>query len=205
MSVEVRGYFPRVRSTPAEKPLEISMPRIDIPTRDEAHPDTRPILDGVNKLLGFVPNLHRLMSLNPNVLTGWAGLQGALSKTLDVKTRDAIAMAVSDANDCDYCLAAHGYIANVLAKISPDEIALNRQGGSANPKIAAAATFAKQLIETRGKVSDEQLAAVRDAGYSDGDVVAIIGLAAQFLMTNFMNNVADTAVDFPEIASVVAA
>lgn len=181
------------------------MSRIAIPTRDEAHPDARPTLDGVNKLLGFVPNLHRLMSLNPNVLAGWAGLQGALGKTLDVKTRDAIALAVSEANDCEYCLAAHSYIANNLVKISPEEIALNRKGGSSDPKRAAAATFALALIETRGKVSDAQFQAVRDAGFEDGDIVAIVGLTAQFLMTNFMNNVAGTAVDFPEIAAVEVA
>jgi uncharacterized peroxidase-related enzyme len=180
------------------------MTRIAIPTRDEAHPDARPTLDNVNKLLGFVPRLHRLMSLNPNVLAGWAGLQSSLAKTLDVKTRDAIALAVSEANGCDYCVAAHSYVATNFAKIAPDEIARNRKGQSSDPKRAAAATFAKALIETRGKVSDAEFHAVRDAGYADGEIVAIIGLTAQYLMTNFMNNAAGTAVDFPEAAHVTS-
>jgi uncharacterized peroxidase-related enzyme len=177
------------------------MSRIAIPTRDEAHPDTRPTLDNVNKLLGFVPNLHRLMSVNPNVLAGWASLQSSLAKTLDVKTRDAIALAVSEANGCDYCLAAHSYVATNFAKIAPEEIARNRMGHSADPKRAAAATFAKALIEARGKVSDGQFQAIRDAGYADDDIVAIIALTAQFLMTNFLNNAGGTAVDFPEIVA----
>jgi alkylhydroperoxidase family enzyme len=49
------------------------------------------------------------MSVSPNVLSGWLGLMSNLSKTLDVKTRDSIALAVSQANGCNYCLAAHSY------------------------------------------------------------------------------------------------
>jgi alkylhydroperoxidase family enzyme len=62
-------------------------------------------------MLGFVPNLQRLMSISPNALSGWASLMGSLAKTLDVKTRDGIALAVSEADGCDYCLAAHSFIA----------------------------------------------------------------------------------------------
>jgi uncharacterized peroxidase-related enzyme len=181
------------------------MTRIAIPTRDEAHPDARPTLDSVNRLLGFVPNLHRLMSINPNVLAGWAGLQAGQAKTLGVETRDAIALAVSDANGCDYCLAAHSYVATNFAKIAPEEIARNRRGESADAKRAAAATFARALVEARGKVTNAQFQAVRDAGYADDAIVAIIGLTAQFLMTNFMNNATETAVDFPEVAATAAA
>jgi AhpD family alkylhydroperoxidase len=76
---------------------------------------------------------------------------GSLAKTLDVKTRDGIALAVSEADGCDYCLAAHSYIATNLAKIAPDEIELNRKGRSADPKRQAAVAFAKAVIETRGR------------------------------------------------------
>jgi alkylhydroperoxidase/carboxymuconolactone decarboxylase family protein YurZ len=83
------------------------MSRIAIPGREDAPAESRAILDNVNRMLGFVPNLQRLMSISPNALTGWAALMGSLSKTLDVKTRDGIALAVSEADACDYCLAAH--------------------------------------------------------------------------------------------------
>src|ERR1700727_1980339 len=132
------------------------MSRIAIPGRDDAPAESQAILDNVNKMLGFVPNLQRLMSISPNALAGWAGLMGALSKTLDVKTRDGIALAVSEADGCNYCLAAHSYISTNLAKIPPDEITLNRAGRSSNPKRQAAIAFAKALIEKRGKVTDEE-------------------------------------------------
>ena len=72
------------------------MPRISIPKREDAPAASKPILDNVDKILGFVPNLHRLMSISPNALSGWATLMGSLAKTLDVKTRDGIALAVSE-------------------------------------------------------------------------------------------------------------
>ena len=78
----------------------------------------------------------------------------SLSKTLDVKTRDGIALAVSEANGCDDCLAAHNYVSTNLAKPPQEEIALNRQGRSGDPKRQAAIAFAKALIEARGGVSD---------------------------------------------------
>ena len=122
--------------------------------------ESKPILDNVDKMLGFVPNLQRLMSISPNALAGWATLMGSLAKTLDVKTRDGIALAVSEADGCDYCLAAHSFIAGNMAKVPADEIALNREGRSSDPKRQAALAFAKALIETHGKVSDAQFAAV---------------------------------------------
>jgi uncharacterized peroxidase-related enzyme len=175
------------------------MSRIAIPTLDQAHAEAKPVFDTVNKLLGFVPNLHRLMSLSPAVLNGWAGLMGQLSKTLDVKTRDGIALPVSKVNGCDYCLTAHTYVATNLAKSSPEELVCNIEGHSGDPKRDAAVHFAKKLIETRGKVSDADLAAVREAGFADPQIIEIVVLSVQFLFTNFMNNMADTDIDFPAV------
>ena len=117
------------------------MSRIAIPTRDDAPASLQPILDAVYKKLGFVPNLHRLMSISPDVLAGFVGLQSSLAKTLDIKTRDAIALAVPE-NGCGYCIAAHSYVATNFARMSPEDITLNRQGGSHDVKRAAATHFA---------------------------------------------------------------
>jgi uncharacterized peroxidase-related enzyme len=174
------------------------MSRIAVPTRDEAPAESQPILDEVGKQLGFVPNLHQLMALSPAALSGLVGLQGLLSKTLDLKIRDAISLAVSEVNACNYCLVAHSYRAARFTHLPPEEIALNRRGESSDPRRAAAG-FARNLVETRGRVRDSDLAAVRQAGFTDGQIIEIIALSAQFLMTNFMNNVADTEIDFPEI------
>lgn len=174
------------------------MNRIDFPaTADEAPATVQGVLAGLQKTLGFVPNLHRLMSLSPHVLAGWFGLMSHLGKTLDVKTRESIALATSQANGCDYCLAAHAYVASTFARMSAEEIALNRAGRSEDPRRAAAAVFAQRVIETQGQVTDEDLAAVRAAGYSDANIVEIVASTVQYLMTNFLNNVAKTVIDFP--------
>src|SRR6201990_1574181 len=176
------------------------MSRIKIPVREETPAASQPVLDKVEKMLGFVPNLQRLMSISPAALAGWAGLMGQLSTTLDLKTRDGIALAISEADGCNYCLAAHSYTARNLAKIDTDEIAINREGKSADPKRQAAITFAKRLIESAGKVSDEEFEAVRKAGWTDANIIEIIALTAQFVLTNFINNAVKTPIDFPVVA-----
>lgn len=87
----------------------------------------------------------------------------------------------------------------------PEEIALNQQGRSSDPKRQVAVAFAKALIEKRGKVTDEEFAAVKAAGRTDADIVEMIALPAQFLLTSFMNNAVQTPIDFPEVEPVKAA
>ena len=181
------------------------MSRIAIPTRDAAPAPSQPILDAVAKQLGSVPNLFRLAALSPAALQGYAGLSNALTKALDVRTRERIAIAVAQVNGCDYCLSAHTYLGLNLAKIDAAEIALNRKGASSDPKADAAVRFAAAIVQARGHVSDADLAAVRAAGYGDAQIVEIILLAAENVLTNLLNNVAETDIDFPLVRTAEAA
>jgi alkylhydroperoxidase family enzyme len=88
----------------------------------------------------------------------------------------------------------------MAGKMSREDIALACEGSSEDPRRAAAAQFAKRVIETRGNVDEQDLASVRDAGYDDKQIIEITALAAQFLLTNFLNNVAGTEPDFPSLA-----
>jgi uncharacterized peroxidase-related enzyme len=184
---------------------EISMSRISIPTKDDAPEATRPILDGIQKALGFVPNVFRLVANSPAALTAFTGLQGGLSKTLDVKTRERIALAVAEVNGCDYCLSAHTYLGLNLAKMSPEEIALNRKGASADAKANAAVRFAAKIAEARGHVDNDDITAVRSAGFSDAQIVEIVALVAENTFTNYLNEVAKTDIDFPSVPAADAA
>ena len=140
------------------------MSRITVPSRTDAPVAAQPLLDAVEKQLGVIPNLFRLVALSPAALQGFLGLSGALAKTLDVKTRERIALAVAQINGCDYCLSAHTYLGLNFAKIDNAEIALNRQGASAAPKANAAVAFAAKVNQARGHVTDADLAAVKAAG-----------------------------------------
>jgi uncharacterized peroxidase-related enzyme len=173
------------------------MSRIAIPNMAEAPPESHALLEAVTKRLGWTPNLFRLMAISPNTLSAFVALQGALARTLDIATIEAMGMAVSEGSRCEYCLQSHTFLGLRFAKLDAAELALNRQGSSRDPKRAAAVRFAKVVADTRGKVSDSDLADVRAAGFSDADIVAIACLVAQFLMTNFMNNIAQVELDFP--------
>lgn len=178
---------------------------IEVPAREQVSADAQATLNAVEKQLGFVPNLHRLMALSPAVLKGWLGLMSSLATTLDPKTRDGIAMVVSEANRCHYCLSAHAHVSRTFAGLSEDEINRNRQGLSEDPKRQAAIQFARSVIQLHGWVTEADINAVREAGYSDANVIEIVALVAQFSMTNFINNVADTPIDFDLVEPPAAA
>lgn len=181
------------------------MSRLLIPSRDKAPEGSKATLDAVHKQLGVVPNLFRLVGNSPAALTAFTSFQGALSKTLDVKTRERIALAVAQVNGCDYCLSAHTYLGLNLAKISPEEVALNRKGASGDAKANAAVGFAARVVKERGHVSDEDIAAVRAAGFSDAQIVEIVALVAENSFTNYLNEVAKTEIDFPVVHAAEAA
>lgn len=175
------------------------MSRITVPAREAVPAASQPMLDAVEKSLGVVPNLFRLIALSPAALEAYLGQNGALSKTLDVKTRERIALAVAQVNGCDYCLSAHSYLGLNLAKIDAAEIALNRSGRSGDPKAHAAVAFAAKVARERGRVSDTDIAQLRSAGYEDRQIVEIVALVAENVFTNFLNNVAQTEIDFPVV------
>jgi uncharacterized peroxidase-related enzyme len=175
------------------------MTRTTIPTRDQAPVDSQPTLEGFEKFFGFVPNLFAVIGKSPNALAAFKGLQIPLQKTLDAGMRERIALAVSEVNGCEYCIRAHGFIGTRFGKLDLEEMELNRHGKSGDPKAEAAVSFAKKVTETRGKVTDDDLAAVREAGWSDAQIIEIIALSVQFLYTNFVNNVFQTEIDFPVV------
>ena len=177
------------------------MSRLTIPVRDDVPEASKPILEAVNKALGVVPNMYRLFATSPAALTGLTSFDAANAKALDLKTRTGIALAVAQANRCGYCLSAHTYIGINLAKISLEEAKLNRQGKSANAKTAAAVRFAATVAKARGQVSDTDLADVRQAGFSDAQVVEIVSVTAENVLTNLINNVAQTDIDFPVVSA----
>jgi uncharacterized peroxidase-related enzyme len=180
------------------------MSRLAIPARHDVPEASKPILEAVLKQLGVVPNMFRLMAQSPAVLQGFAASNGALAKTLDVKTRERIALAVAQVNGCDYCLSAHTYLGLNLAKISAEEVALNRSGTSSDAKAGAAVKFAVTIVRERGHVSEADLQALRDAGFSEGQIVEIIAVTAENIFTNLLNIVADTDIDFPVVRAEAA-
>lgn len=180
------------------------MSRISIPAIQDLPADSQPLLDAVQAQLGVTPNLFRLVGISPNALEGLLGLSGALGRTLDVRTRERIALTVAQITGCDYCLSAHSYLALNLAGLDEAEVHANRQGHSNDPRADAIVRFARRVVETRGKVEDEAIASARAAGITDATIIEIVANVAINVFTNLINNVAQTEIDFPVVSAVAA-
>jgi uncharacterized peroxidase-related enzyme len=175
------------------------MSRIPTPASVEAAPQkSQPLLQGVQKQLGVVPNMFRAIGNSPAALEGYLGLSGALMKgALEPPTRERIALAMAEFDACDYCLSAHTYLGKTHSKLSDAEIAANRDGGSTDAKADAAVRFAIKVAETRGHPSDDDLQAVKQAGYTDAQVMEIVLHVALNTLTNYVNETVKTEIDWP--------
>lgn len=182
------------------------MSRIPTPANIAAAPEaSRGSLEAVNKMLGSVPNMFRIIANSPQALQGYLGLNGALvTGALDAKTRERIALAVAQVNGCSYCLAAHTYLGTNLARLSDAEIEANRRGTSEDQKAAVAVSFAVKLVSNRGKVAERDVAEVRAAGFSDAEIVEIVGHVAVNTLTNYINEALGTEIDFPTVDALAA-
>ena len=179
------------------------MSRLPIPASIDAAPAaSRALLEGVKKQLGVVPNMFRLVSNSPAALASYLGLSAALNKgTLPAATRERIALAVAEINGCNYCLSAHTYLGKNLAKLDDAEITANRNGASNDPKADAAVRFAVKVVREHGHVGEEDLRAVKAAGYDDAQVIEIVLHVALNTWTNYINEVAKTDIDFPVVTA----
>lgn len=177
---------------------------IALPT-DTATGKTKELFTAIEGKLGMVPNMMRTMGSSPAFLEGYLNLSGALSHgTLGAKTGELIALAVAEANACSYCLSAHTYIGGNLLKITEDAMISARSGRSDDPKIDAILGFAISVVTKRGIVDDADVAAVKAAGVTDGQIGEIIGHVALNILTNYLNNTANTEVDFPVVETFAA-
>jgi uncharacterized peroxidase-related enzyme len=158
-------------------------------------------LDGVKAKIGSVPNIFQTFAHSPAVLDFYMQGSGALGKTsISAQLRESIALSVAGLNGCDYCASAHTKIGEGTG-LSAEELAQNLNSQSGDAKIQAALDFAALLVTDRGNVNDNDVQAVKDAGYTEGEVLEITAVVAFNIFTNFFNHVADTDVDFPAVST----
>jgi uncharacterized peroxidase-related enzyme len=177
------------------------MSRINPVDRNTTTDGVRRNFDAIQKRLGMVPNMMQTIAQSPHVLEGYLGLSGALGRgALSAQLQEQIALAVSEVNACDYCLSAHSALGRG-AGLSNDELDASRAGRASDPKASAALAFARAVVEHRGGISDNDVARVRAAGFSDAEVVEIIAHVALNVFTNYFNRAAETEIDFPRVTA----
>jgi uncharacterized peroxidase-related enzyme len=161
------------------------------------------LLEGVQSEWGMTPNVVRTLANAPAALEGYLNLSKALAGgVLPAELREQIAVAVAQANRCDYCLAAHCAIGKSVG-LSDDAIRDARRGLSPDTKVDTVLHFVWQMVERRGWVDDDAVARLRAAGFGDEQIVEIIASVAMNMFTNYLNHVAGTDVDFPEVLQLV--
>lgn len=175
---------------------------LNVVRESEASPEVKPIFENLKKNLGKVPNIYAAIAHSPVTLKGILELGAALKKgQYSLKEIEAIALAISQENDCDYCLAAHTAISKG-AGFSEEDIVSIRQGQPADKKIKVLTTLARDIVSTQGnpkaKLVDEFLA----AGYNKAALVELIALVSYNIFTNYFNHIAGTEIDFPAAKAI---
>lgn len=181
------------------------MPRIQPVSKDQAPDASKPMLEGVEKKIGRVPNLLGTLAVAPAGLATYLKLGEALSQaSLDQKVREQIAVAIAKESGCDYCASAHTAIGK-MAGVTEAELAKNLEGQASDPKVQAAIDFALAIVRERGWVTDAQFKAAKDAGLSDQEIVEVLAITSTNLFTNYANHLLQTVNDFPKVEIGAAA
>ena len=170
---------------------------VSVPTRDSVTEPNQSLFDKLQAGLGFVPNLYATLAHSDTALGDYLTLQNR-STSLSLKEKEIINLVVSQVNQCRYCLAAHTLLAQKAGFTEQQTIQLRRGSFSSDAKFDAMAKFVQSVAINRGKVTDEDRAAIRSAGYTDANVVDMIVLIGDKIITNYLHNVTEVPVDFPE-------
>lgn len=177
------------------------MRTFQVPTREQVAPSNQAIFDQLQKGLGFVPNLYATFAYSDTALGDYLALQNRKS-SLRAKEREVINLVVSQVNECDYCLAAH----TALGKMNGfnDEQILELRTGSASfdTKMDALATFVRDTTIQRGKPSASSVEALFAAGYTEANLVDILVVIGDKIISNFLYGVTQIPVDFPAAAEL---
>ncbi len=180
------------------------MQRLNSVNPEVAEGQTKKLLDTVQQAFGLVPNTARVMANSPAVLESFLAFSQAMGKAaIGEKLHNQVKLSTSESNSCDYCTS-------ILSAVAPDagltaeDILAGRTGSSEDHHADAALKFAAAVLENGGTVKDEQLVAVREAGFNDGEIVEIVASVVLGFFTNFLNNVADTELDIPRAEPVTA-
>lgn len=168
------------------------------PAVETALPESRPMLEGPQKQLGFLPNLLAGLSNVPAVLASYAELSKQFAKVgLTGIEMQTVLITASMENACGYCVAAHSTFATAM-KIDPADLAALRWGDVApNPKLNALAAFVRTMIRTKGNIPEADLERFIAAGYTREQALGVLIGIAMKTIANFGNHFMKTPLDQP--------
>ena len=168
----------------------------NVPTKEEVSENNKAIFANLEKGLGFVPNLYATYAYNDTALGDYLALQNRKS-TLTVKEREIINLVVSQVNECQYCLSAHTALGKMNG-FSDDQILEIRTGSvSFNEKYDALAKYVKDSVVNRSKPSEEAVSGLLEAGYTKANIIDIIIVIGDKMISNLIHGTTNIPIDFP--------
>lgn len=177
------------------------MTRLTLKTLNDAAPEARPFLESALKNSGFIPNLLALLAHAPTALETYVTVSGINAKTgLTLAEREVVQLIAATTHGCNFCVAGHTAVATHKAKLPADVIsALREQTALPNPRYEALAQFTRDIIATRGRVSDADYQEFLQAGYTEANSLEVILGVSLATLCNFANSFAGTSLN-PELA-----
>lgn len=173
--------------------------RLKLIEQTSASPAAAALLERTQSQLGRVPNLYRAMANSPAALEGYLSFRGALvAGVLDTKMRERLALLVAEVNECGYCVSAHMFRGSKIG-LGENELKSARKGVSEDPKIDRGMKFARRVMEAKGDISDAELDAARQAGWTDDELSEIVAHVALNVFSNYFNHLAKPELDFPPV------
>jgi uncharacterized peroxidase-related enzyme len=169
------------------------------PTSTSADATVTAVLNDMKARMGKAPNFVTTIAQSPAAFNAYMAFSKALMNgRLTARQRESLALAVAQANSCQYCLSAHT-ASSKKAGFSDADILKARTGKSDSARDNAVLTFALKAVQQKGLVSDADIASAREAGIDDSLMLEIVANIALNTLTNYTNRLADTEIDFPVV------
>jgi uncharacterized peroxidase-related enzyme len=167
--------------------------RYPVPSLEEMPDDIRARILEVQEKSGFIPNVFLTLAHRPDEFRAFFAYHDALMlkpSGLTKGDREMIVVATSGANDCVYCVVAHGAILRIYEKnpLVADQVATNYRKADITPRQKAMLAFAMKVATAAGSLEEADFAAVREHGFSEEDIWDIGAVAAFFALSNRMAN-----------------
>ena len=173
------------------------MARLPVITEEIADEQTKMIYDAIKSKFGMVPNLFKGLANSSIALGAFLKLDEMISKSSFTPVeQDIVKLVASQYNGCNYWLAAHtGSLSG--QGLTSENIIEFRKGKAKDAKYAALINFTFKVLDTKGHISDGEIQAFKDAGYSDAHAAEVTVIIAQKTLSNLFNHINDTDLDLP--------
>lgn len=172
------------------------MTRFNVPARGDVSENNQAIFDNLNKGLGFVPNLYAYFAKNETALGDYLTLQNR-KNTLKTKEREVINLITSQINGCRYCQSAHTALGKMNGFTDDQIIELRKGSASFDTKLDALVKFTASIVENKGRATQESKEAFFDAGYTEANLIDVVMVVGDKIISNYIHNLADFKIDFP--------